>query len=515
MGTRENRPRTRTACGKRAREFANKFAHILLETAPKESVESATTLIQENCMKYFLGAILFAMTANAQQAIVGNWLGTLDAGVAKLHLAFHVTQNERGELSATLDSLDQNLNGAPVKEIAVQGNTVRFDIAVSRASYQATLSEDGQSLLGTFTQLRGLPLRMERVDRVEAPPRPQQPKAPFPYKAEDVTFPSRGSQVAGTLTIPSGEGRFPVAILISGSGAQDRDGTLASHKPFWVIADYLTRRGVAVLRVDDRGVGKSAGTPASLTLDETSDDVLAALAFLKHDPRLDSKRLGLIGHSEGGIVGPLSAVRSADVSFVVMLAGIGVPGDEAMFLQAENLARAAGAKEEAIAQNRVVQGVVFKVLRADSDPKAAGLKLTSEFQAMKTGLSAQQRAAIDIAGVEATLERRYAAVNVPEVRSLVLSNSAEILRRVTVPVLALHGGRDTQVPAAQNLPGIAAALAAGGNTNFSVAVLPGLNHMFQTCGTCLPAEYGELEETFSPTALTMMGDWILRQTSQR
>ncbi|MEO5923621.1 MAG: alpha/beta hydrolase [Bryobacteraceae bacterium] len=466
-------------------------------------------------MKYVCGVLLCAVAANAQPTLVGNWLGTLDAGAAKLTLAFHVTQNERGEMTATLDSLDQNLKGAPVKEVAMQGDRVRFDIAGLRAVYEAQITADGSALSGTFTQLRALPLRMRKVDKVEAQARPQEPKAPFPYRSEDVFYQSRGSAVAGTLTIPSGEGRFPAVILISGSGPQDRDGTFASHKPFLVIADSLTRRGIAVLRVDDRGAGKSAGEPSALTIEQISDDVLQALEFLKNDPRLDARRIGVIGHGEGAIVGSLAAVRSKDVSFVVMLAGVGVPGDEALAMQAETLARAAGVREDAIAQNRAVQSVVFKVLRADSDPRTAVYKLTNEYQAMRTGLSAAQRTALDLAGIEATLERRFAAVSAPEIRSIVLSNSAEILRRVTVPTLALHGAQDSQLSAAQNLPGIATALAVGGNTNFSVATLPGLNHMFQTCGTCLPNEYGELEETFSPTALAIMGDWIVRQSLPR
>lgn len=465
-------------------------------------------------MRVVLSMIAASVLGAAQPVFVGNWLGTVDTGAAKLRVVFHVTEGLNG-LEATFDSLDQNLAGAPVREVRITGDTVRFGIPALGAGFEGTVAADGLRLVGRFTQSGSLPLELRKVDRVELLPRPQEPRAPFPYASSEIAYESRGSHLAGTLTMPSGPGPFPAVMLISGIGPQDRDATLAAHKPFWVVADNLTRRGIAVLRVDDRGTGKSEGGAAGQTLEDITTDALAGLEFLKQQPGIDPTRMGLVGHSEGGMVAPLAAVRSNDVKFVVTLAGMGVPGDQMMAVQAETLARAAGAKEDTILQNRAIQKVVFDVLRAESDTRNAYVRLTAEFQTMKSGLPTTQRSLFEAPGLEAAVQRRYAAVSAPEIRSVVLANPAEMFRRVTVPVLALNGSKDAQVPASLNLPAMAAALAAGGNTDFTVAVLPGLNHQFQTCGTCQPAEYGELEETFAPAALTIMGDWIVRQTLAR
>lgn len=465
-------------------------------------------------MRVFLPIIAASVLAAAQPVFVGNWLGSLDTGAAKLRVVFHVSAGPDG-LIATFDSLDQNLVGASVRDLRVTGDTVRFGMPDLGASYEGTIAEDGLRLIGRFSQKGSVPVELRKVDRVELLPRPQQPRAPFPYTSLEIGYSSRGSQLVGTLTVPSGPGPFPAVMLISGIGPQDRDATMAAHKPFWVVADYLTRRGIAVLRVDDRGVGKSEGAAAGQTLDDIAVDVLSGLEFLKRQTAIDPERLGLIGHSEGGMVAPLAAVRSGDVKFLVTLAGLGVPGDEMLAAQAETLARAAGAKEDTITQNRAIQKVVFDVLRTEVDNRAASNRLTVAFQNMKSDLPAAQRTLFESPGLEAAMQRRYAAVSAPDIRSVVLANPAEVFRQVKVPVLALNGAKDAQVPASLNLPAVAAALAAGGNTNFTVAVLPGLNHQFQTCGTCQPAEYGELEETFAPAALQILGDWIVRQTVTR
>ncbi len=458
-------------------------------------------------MKHFVTVMFLAGALQGQQTVrpnlAGAWLGTLDAGIAKLRVSFQVTADERGELHATFDSLDQNRKSAIVQEVSVDGLAVHLKVSGLRASFDGVFAPDGDTLTGTFTQGVSRPLELRRVDRVELLPRPQEPRAPFPYLSTEVSYESRGSRLAGTLTTPSGEGPFAAVILISGMGPQDRDATMAAHKPFWVIADYLTRRGIAVLRMDDRGIGKSEGSFAEQTLEDQAADVAAGLAFLKTQAHLDPNKLGLIGHSEGGIVAPLAAVRSGDVAFLVTLAGMGVPGDELLTLQAETLSRAAGVPEELIAQNRAMQAAVFQVLRSERDPNAATLRLTREIQAMNPAMPLK------------SLQRRYAVVNAAPVRSMMLANPADVFRQVTIPVLAMGAARDAQVPAAQNLAGVAAALAAGGNADFTVTVLPGLNHSFQTCKSCLPAEQGQLDETFSPAALATMGDWIVRQALRR
>lgn len=466
-------------------------------------------------MRHLWNLITVAALAAAQPAnfgaVVGTWQGTLDAGVVKLRLALHVSEQD-GRVAATLDSLDQNARGLPVTEISVDGSRLSLQFATLRATYEGTLSEDGSRIAGTFTQAGALPLEWRRVERIETPARPQHPKEPFPYRAEDVAYRSGAEHLAGTLTLPPGSGPFPAVVLLSGSGAQDRDGTVFEHKPLWVLADHLTRRGIAVLRVDDPGTGGSPARFPGLTVDDMAVDALAGITYLKTRPEIDAKRLGLIGHSEGGAVAPLAASRSADVAFVVMLAAPGVRGEDLLLEQAAAIARDAGASEAAIRLNRAIQEMVFRVLNSERDPQAAVEKLTTEFRVLKAGLSDLERQALEASGSEATLPARFAQAAAPELRSLILLNPAEYLQRLRIPVLALNGARDLQVSAQQNLPAISAALAAAGNPDFTVTALPGLNHLFQTCRTCQVSEYGQLEETFAPQALELIAAWIEQRT---
>jgi pimeloyl-ACP methyl ester carboxylesterase len=326
----------------------------------------------------------------------------------------------------------------------------------------------------------------------------QNPKPPFPYQAVEVSYQNTagGVKLAGTLTLPHGAGRFPAAILITGSGPEDRDETIFGHKPFWVIADYLSRRGIAVLRVDDRGVGGSSGDAMKATIEDQAGDVLAGVAYLKSRPDIDARHIGVIGHSEGGIIASVAASRSASVSFVVMLAGTGVPGIQVLRLQEDMILRAAGADAATVAKNRAAADVIVEVIQSEPDNQAALTKIRSRLEGMQNPMQ------------DAAIQAQIAMIRAPETQSLLAYDPAEALRKLKVPVLALNGSKDVQVPPKQNLPAISAALAAGGNKDFTVKELPGLNHLFQKCGQCTVAEYSTIEETFSPTALAVIGDWV-------
>jgi pimeloyl-ACP methyl ester carboxylesterase len=452
---------------------------------------------------------------SANSRIVGNWLGTMQAGVNKVRLGLRISLNSQGELTSTLESLDQNITGIPVRQTLLKDNLVSLDIAAAGARFQGVLNPEGTEITGTFTQGAARRLTLVRVERIQLPARSQQPKPPYPYDSEDVTYSSGGVKLAGTLTLPRASGPFPVALLISGSGPQDRDGTIAGHKPFWVIADYLTRRGIAVLRVDDRGTGQSEGRSSAQDYDSLTDDVLAAVEYLKARPDIDPARVGVIGHSEGGTIGPMAAVRSADIAFVVMLAGPGTTGEAILSWQADAIARSAGQPESAIALNRAIQAMTFRVMQAEPDPQVAAQKMMDEWKTMKAQLPQAQQAQLNLASIDAALARQFTQANTAELRSLVLSDAPATLRKLKVPVLALNGERDLQVPAAQNLQGIAKALAGAGNKDVTTVAMPGLNHLFQKCVTCQVAEYGDLDETFSPEALAIIGDWIVAHTRLR
>jgi pimeloyl-ACP methyl ester carboxylesterase len=313
--------------------------------------------------------------------------------------------------------------------------------------------------------------------------------------------------------VPSeGAGPFPCAILITGSGQQDRDETLLGHKPFLVIADYLTRRGIAVLRVDDRGVGGSTGlsTLATATSADFATDVSAGLTFLKTRPEIDPKRIGLIGHSEGGLIAPLvAAARPNDVVFVVLLAGPGVPGDKILSEQSALIAAALGAPAAQVEASKPVNARLFAVIKAEADPAERKKKL----DAVIAETAAQAPEGLRDKA-KADLTARLAPLSTPWFHYFFAHDPAPTLSQVRCPVLALNGSKDLQVPPKQSLPAIEAALKGGGNKDYTLKELPGLNHLFQTAKTGSPAEYADIEETFSPDALKAMGDWVVAHTAK-
>ena len=437
-------------------------------------------------------------------AIEGVWSGTLEAGSARLRLVLHVTARPQGGFTAKLDSVDQGALGLPVDEVALRDRTLSLRMKALGASYTGTFSPSGDAIAGQWIQGRSLPLVFRR-GTPEAPRRPQEPKAPLPYREEEVSFASGDARLAGTLTLPPGEGPFPAVVLVSGSGPQDRDETIAGHRPFRVLADHLTRQGLAVLRYDDRGFARSTGRFETATTADFADDAQAGQALLTSHPEVDRKRAGILGHSEGALVAALVASRSADVAFVVMLAGSGVIGEEILYEQGARIAAAAGLGPEVAAQQRAVQQATFAILKQESDPAVARQKLEEVLNPALAQLPPDRRAAAVHAQIEQALS--------PWLRSFLTYDPLPALRAVKCPVLALFGEKDLQVPPTQNAAPVEAALKDGGNADHAVRVLPGLNHLFQTAATGLPTEYAAIEETMAPAALTAISDWIAQHTS--
>ncbi|HZS36084.1 MAG TPA: alpha/beta fold hydrolase [Polyangia bacterium] len=441
--------------------------------------------------------------AEAPKGAAGLWLGTLPAGAIKLRLAFHIDARAGG-FTATCDSLDQGARGMPVDKVAVDGGKVRLELTAIGATFEGTLGQGGDTLTGTFTQHGvAMPLALARVDSIAPPRRPQEPKPPFPYDAVEVGYENGAGHVhlAGTLTRPRDSARHGAVLLITGSGPQNRDEEVFGHKPFWVIADALTRRGIVVLRVDDRGVGGSTGDPRKSTTDDFAGDALAGVEFLKTRPEVDPKHIGLVGHSEGGLIAPMVAARSRDVAFVVLLAGTGVPGDEILLFQ--NGVDADRVKANpALAEKRKLTEELFAILKQDKPDAAAQARAAMMKMAEVKALPADQ--------VKGFVDAQVQTMSSPWFRRFLAIDPRDSLKKVTCPVLALNGERDQQVSAKQNLPEIAAALKAARNSDFTVEALPELNHLFQHCATGQPTEYAALEETFAPSALQKIGDWIVK-----
>jgi fermentation-respiration switch protein FrsA (DUF1100 family) len=442
----------------------------------------------------------------------GSWLGTLSVSGIELRLVFNITKTPDGALKATLDSPDQGAKGIPVESVKVEGNTLFLEAKALRMTYEGTYDPAAGTLKGTFTQGAAYPLTLKRVDKVPELNRPQTPKPPYPYLEENVSYenPAAGNKLAGTLTEPKTGGPFPAVLLITGSGSQDRDETIFGHKPFKVIADDLTRAGLAVLRVDDRGVGGSTGSVATATSEDFAGDVLTGVEYLKGRPDIDPKRIGLIGHSEGGLIAPMVAAESPDVAFIVLLAGTGVTGEQILYEQGALIARAEGAPEEAIAKTLDFQKKAFAVIKADKDAKAVEEKLRPILAAGYAMLSQDEKKAAG--GEEQWTKVQVQVLNSPWMRFFLTYDPKTALTKVRCPVLAMGGSLDLQVPAKENLAAIGDALRAGGNANFKTLELPGLNHLFQTAKTGGVTEYARSEETIAPAALAALREWILSVT---
>jgi pimeloyl-ACP methyl ester carboxylesterase len=344
--------------------------------------------------------------------------------------------------------------------------------------------------------------------------RPQEPRPPFPYRSEEVTVESvPGVRLAGTLTIPPGAGPHPAVVLVSGSGPQDRDETLMSHKPFLVLADHLSRNGIAVLRLDDRGVGRSTGSFAAATSADFANDAAAAVRWLRARAEVADDRVGIIGHSEGGMIAPMVASTTPEVAFIVLLAGPGIPSRELLVMQGALISRAGGETEREIRRTSALQREMFTAIAQTADSAALHQRMREIVRRYQASLTPEERARPDAS--DATLEAAINAMMSPWYRWFMRYDPAPALRATRVPVLALNGALDLQVPADENLAGIEQALRAAGNRDVTVEKLPGLNHLFQTARTGAPSEYGEIEETMSPAVLQRVSAWILERFGPR
>jgi len=440
-----------------------------------------------------------------QQFITGYWTGKINTGTMSFTFTFKFWIDDES-LKATLDSPEQELKNIPVDEIIFQDDSIKLNVGAILRKYHAVIDRKSNVMNGMYIRNGQInfPLVLRKTESVAILKRPQLPVKPYPYFEEEVLFfnENDGNKLAGTLTIPKGDGPFPAVILISGSGAQDRDESSFGHKPFLVIADYLTRNGISVFRYDDRGVGKSSGDHLQATTEINSEDVIAAFRFLQSRNELNPNKIGLIGHSEGSIIAAIAANKSSHIAYIVLLGAPGLSIEENLYLQNAMIRRAEGISDDIIEQYNSLQRSVFSIIKEELNDSIASEKLRAAYTFNRYQfLSMEQKNSID--------ERINSLLLTPYFRDIIKCNPAEILKKVQCPVLAIAGEKDLQAPSKQNLSEIDKALKSGNNKNYKLFELPEINHMMQTCRKGTISEYPEIEETVSPLVLKIISEWIL------
>ena len=454
---------------------------------------------------------LFSLTIYGQD-ITGQWNGALKIQGTQMRLVFNVTQSDNG-FSSTMDSPDQGAKGIPTTTTSFENSILKITIANAKIEYEGTLGQDN-IIVGTFMQGgQSFPMNLskEKIEK-EKLVRPQEPIKPFPYYSEDITFENKkvGINLAGTLTLPNKEGVFPVVILISGSGPQNRDEELLGHKPVLVLSDFLTKNGIAVLRYDDRGIAMSKGDFKTATSADFATDVESAIAYLKTRKEINKNKIGLIGHSEGGLIAPMVASKSKDVAFIVLLAGTGIQGDSLLLLQKKLIEEASGVSKEDIQKGQSSNRKVFDIVNKSISLEQLNSDLTIYFkQILKDNPNTQKPAEMSDDDFVKLQVKQIAS---PWMQYFIKYNPAPALEKVKCPVLAVNGEKDLQVPPKENLEAIKKALTKGGNKSVTTKELPNLNHLFQECKTGSPDEYATIEQTFSPNALTEILKWLQTQT---
>lgn len=442
------------------------------------------------------------------QSLEGNWQGTLSAQSTEIGMNFHFYQ-EDGSWKGYLDIPQQGLKKFALQEVSFEDDSLYINMPQLGAQYSGALQEDRKTIKGEFTQYGAhFPLHLSRGKTSIS--RPQEPTPPYPYETKEVVFENKMGdfKLSGTLSFPKEKGHFPAVILIHGSGPNGRDETLLEHKPFLVLADYLTRHGIAVLRYDKRGIGKSEGHYKGATSLDFAEDTEAALNFLKQQPTIDSTKIGLIGHSEGGIIAPMVATNHPEIEFIILMAGTGVSGADILLKQQHLIGTQLGQSEAYLKSTLEVNKKAYQLINDYYEQDELATRLRDLFE------HAIKEHPILLTEPDLTQEE-YLTKTIDTytdswMQFFLTYDPAPALSKVKSLVLAINGTKDLQVDADQNLPIIKKALTKGGNTAIQINYISGVNHLFQESKTGALQEYGEIEQTLAPKVLELIKDWILK-----
>lgn len=449
--------------------------------------------------KIFLFVLMFLSTLFSAQKIVGNWEGNLKTPSFELPIIIHILKGENGYQS-TFDSPKQGAKDIPFNKTNFNDGKLHLEHSSLHISYDGILKND--EIIGTFQQ-NGMrfPMNLKPLKKEFNFHRPQTPKPPFDYHSQEVSFKNKteGNLLAGTLVTPKNTTNkdFPIVVMITGSGKQDRNETLFQHQPFWVIADYLAQKGIGSLRLDDRGVGKSEKGKDGATSTDFAGDIASAVDFLNQQKFTN---IGLLGHSEGGMIAPMVALQNKNVKFQILLAAPGIPIKELMLIQNEKMASLNGVPPSTIAENKLINTQIYDfVLHYQGENLKSDLK---DFIAttMKDKLSENQ--------LTQFAENQSESISNPWFRYFIQFNPDDYLSKTEIPTLALNGKLDVQVTAKENLEGIEKSLQKARSKKLKIIAFDKLNHLFQTAKTGSPTEYAEIEETIAPKVLETITQWI-------
>jgi pimeloyl-ACP methyl ester carboxylesterase len=456
----------------------------------------------------------FSQNQELTGKIKGSWSGQIKIGSAELTLVINITPDEKDNFTVTIDSPDQGVNGIATSKVTVTVDSLIVKSKVLMGSYQGAFKDNFSTLNGTWKQSgMTFPLDLHHSFEKYSLKRPQEPKPPYPYLEKEVLVKNEKDNVelSGTLTLPEKGGPFPAVILITGSGPQNRNEELMGHKPFLVLADYLTHKGIAVLRCDDRGVAKSTGTFSTATTLDFATDVSSEIDFLKTQKEIDSTKIGLAGHSEGGLIAPIVASERNDIAFLVLLAGPGLTGERILLMQSAILNKNAGFTDKELADDNLLRTKIYTIIRKNSDNDKAAVKIKAILQSSKKK-NPKGRGLFQLDDQQMGLFIQQCTSS--WYRTFLVLDPVDYLSKVHCPLLALNGSLDVQVPPKENLAAIEKALIFGGNSNYSIEEIPDANHLFQHAKTGNVDEYGKIEETMSPDVLEKVATWINKIRNQ-
>lgn len=450
-------------------------------------------------------SMLFFLSASGQD-LTGRWTGMLN--VEQMHLRIAIKfEKIAGRIVATVDSPDQNSFGMPASKVTFENDVLYIEMVDLGVTYKGNYAND--EISGIFEQGGyKVPLAIKRektADTVAV--RPQEPKPPFPYISEDVKFENRkdGVSISGTLTLPNKNGKFPAVVMITSLGPHDRDNSSYGHKPFLVIADFLTKNGIAVLRYDDRGTAGSTGDFSKSTFTDFFADASCAVDYLRSMTEIDKKNIGICGYNEGGEIAGLLASKRKDVAFLVLMSSPGVSGHELFLSRQEFVAKQKVFAREKIEKARAFYNGAIDIILGSDDNDSNKAKLEDYFLKHAKDIPDSIPAGISAEDAADQITEKFSA---PWMQDFLRYDPRPALKKVNCPVLALGGKNDIEVPSGQNLAEIKSALDGGGNRKVTVREYPSLNHLFQKSNTGSPDEYKSIEETISPQVLSDISDWI-------